>query len=161
MKLECKECKIEKELSEFYKHPEWKFGVLGRCKECIKAWRSTERELVMARKIDSNRYYNNEDRKEYIYKSCSERRKRKWYWAIHLMTERAIKKRWIRPTVCPICNIAHKRIEAHHIDYVYWNKFIFACSICHKRIHSWKIDTNNCELIILPVKNYNYERIKI
>jgi len=34
----CTECSVEKEISEFYKVPRGKFGVMGKCKECIKKY---------------------------------------------------------------------------------------------------------------------------
>lgn len=52
---QCKECLQEKELDEFYNHPQTKDKKLPRCKECIKAGRRTEKEREMARIRDKAR----------------------------------------------------------------------------------------------------------
>lgn len=142
--LKCKECNVFKELNNdnWYYHKEWFLWVLGRCKECILAWRKTKHELEMARKRDRDRYYNSPERREYIFKSWSERRKRKWYWKIHCDTARLIKKMWVRPSVCPICNDYEWRIIAHHPDYNKPHEIVFCCQICHDKIHKWKIELN-------------------
>lgn len=134
--LKCKQCGIFKELNDNnrYKHNDGFLWVLWRCKECIKAWRKTEHELKMARKRDTDRYYNNPKRREYIFKSSTERRQRKWYWPIHTKTDRYIKKLWIHPIKCPIC-WCEWRIIAHHPDYKKWYEIVFCCQICHDKIH--------------------------
>lgn len=138
--LKCKQCKVFKEISKDnrYYHKQWFLWVLWRCKECILAWRKTEHELEMARKRDAFRYHNNTKRRDCIYKSSRERRKRKWYHNIHLKTSRKIKKLWIRPLVCPICWYRW-RIISHHPDYSKWYEIVFCCQICHDKIHRWKV----------------------
>lgn len=138
--LKCKQCNVFKEINKDnrYYHNEWFLWVLWRCKECIKAWRKTEHERSMSRARDRNRYYNNSERREYIFKSSKERRKRKWYWSIHSKTARHIRKMWIRPLSCPICWCGW-RIIAHHPDYSKWNEIVFCCQICHDKIHKWII----------------------
>lgn len=147
--LECKQCKKYKNLSMYYKHKQWYLWVLWRCKECILLGRKTEPELLMSRKRDADRYYNNEKRRNYIFASSKERRKEKWYWKIHLKTSRKIKKLWIRPDKCPLCGRTDSRIEAHHFNYNYWYKVIFACSICHSKLDQWKINYKDCDIYIL------------
>ena len=61
----CKECLIEKDLYEFYKHPQWVLWTLPRCKECIKTWRKTERERKMAR-VNDSKISKKLNRKKYI-----------------------------------------------------------------------------------------------
>lgn len=138
--LKCKECWKFKELCDDnrYKHKEWFLWVLGRCKECIKNGRKTERERVMARVRDSKRYYNNEHRRQYVFNSSTERRKIKWYGPVHLKTDRIIKKMWARPKQCPFC-WSNSRIVAHHYDYNKPLNVVFCCDICHSRIHNNKI----------------------
>lgn len=154
--LKCKECLEFKELSNdlWYKHNEWFMWVLWRCKECIKNWRKTDHELCMARKRDSDRYYNNPIRRKYIYVSSRIRRKEKWYTAIHLACSRAIKKLWIRPSICSICKKENKRIEAHHYNYEYPFKIIFCCKICHSKLDRWITDYNKCDIVDIEPVNY-------
>lgn len=139
--LKCKECWEFKELNEqnWYKHHQWFMWVLWRCKECIKKWRSSERELIMARKRDSDRWHNNPKRHEYMSKANIIRRKVKWYWKIHQRVSKIIKKLWIdRPSKCTICWCENK-IYAHHPDYNKPYEVVFVCQPCHSKIHSWKI----------------------
>lgn len=154
--LKCKECLQFKELNYelWYKHNEWYMWVLWRCKECIKKWRKTEHELSMARKINSDRYYNNPKRRKYIYVSSKIRRKEKWYNAIHSSCGKIIKKLWIRPKICSICKLEHKRIEAHHYNYLYPFKIIFCCKICHSKLDRWIIDYKKCDIIDIEPINY-------
>lgn len=139
--LKCKQCNTFKELNDvnWYKHKEGFMWVLWRCKECIKAWRKTEHEREMARKRDMDRYYNNPERRAYIFETSTERRKRKWYWALHLKTGRYIKKAWLRPDKCPICGYEW-RIIAHHPSYEKRNEIAFCCQPCHDKIHQGEIE---------------------
>lgn len=139
--LKCKECWDFKEINNDnrYKHSAWFMGVLWRCKECIKKWRSSERERVMARKCDNNRYHNNTNRKKCIFESASRRRKERWLQWLHSKTEYAIKKLWISISKCSICWKTHNRIVAHHPDYSKRYEIVFVCPICHSNIHLWKI----------------------
>ncbi len=142
--LKCKQCLREKELSEFYKHPLWFMWVLWRCKDCIKLWRKTESEKIMSRSRDRDRYINNPKRRAYIFRSATERRRRKWYANIHCKADRAIEK-YGRPDTCSIClwKIDWDRILRilfHHPDYTKPYKWVFCCDICHSKIHLWLVN---------------------
>lgn len=154
--LKCKECNLFKSLlpENRYKHSQWYKWVLWRCKVCIKEWRKTDHELNMSRERDRNRYYNDEKRNCYIKKSSKKRREKIWYGRIHLSTSRRVKKLWIRPKICPICNKKHSRIESHHFDYMQPWKIIFACSICHSKLDRWIISHNECEIIDIEPTHY-------
>ena len=139
--LQCKECWEFKEVNyeNWYKHKEWYLWVLGRCKECILKWRRTEHEREMARIRDMNRYTNNPQRREYIYRKSDERRERKWYRKTHRKTQWRIAKLKLRPSICPICWYEW-RIVAHHPDYNKPYEIVFCCQICHDKIHKNKIE---------------------
>ena len=142
--LVCKECWLEKNLSEYYKHPLGYLWVMWRCKECIKAWRKSEREKVMSRTRDKDRYYNNSVRRAYIFKSSSERRIRKWYANVHCKANRMIEKYW-RPSCCSVCDwiVDWKtilRILFHHPDYMKPYEWVFCCDLCHAKIHLWLVN---------------------
>lgn len=155
--LMCKECSKYKELSPSnrYKHSEWYLWVLWRCKDCIKSWRKTEEELVMARKRDNDRYYNNQDRRDCIFNSSSLRRREKWYWPIHTSCWRIIKRLWIRPNQCPICKKDSKRIEAHHYNYQFPFHIIFCCKVCHSKLDRWLINHMDCDIINIEPTEYD------
>lgn len=154
--LKCKQCWEFKEINSdnWYKHNQWFMWVLWRCRNCIKEWRKTEKELVMSRIRDRYRFHYNEKRRKFIFKSSIERRKRKWYWPIHEKSYRKIKYK-IRPTKCSCClweidwnNIL--RIIFHHPNYNNPYKWVFCCDVCHSKIHQWKI---NCEKYIIDLNN--------
>lgn len=144
--LKCKECWEFKELNEqnWYKHYQWFMWVLWRCKECIKGWRKSEHEIMMARKCDYNRYHNNCKRRENV-KNWTRMRTKKHLeinpnWTLyHERAQRKINKLWIRPSKCPICWYSGK-IIAHHPDINEWNKIVFCCQPCHSKIHMGKIN---------------------
>lgn len=149
--LKCKRCNVYKELwnNNWYKHKQWFLWVISSCRDCIKKWRKTERELEMARKRDSERYYNNEKRRKYMFESANKRRIRKGYSSIHSKTQRKINKLWIRPKNCSLCWIESNRIEAHHFDYEKRNKICFVCSRCHSKLDMWKVKMKECKVVDL------------
>lgn len=115
---------------------------LWRCKICKRKISKTEWAREKARKRDVYRYYNNPQRRQYMYWLISDRRKRKWYDHIHLKTARHIKKLWCRPDICPFCWKFHERIIAHHPDYSKRYEVVFCCPPCHSKIHNWDIEIN-------------------
>lgn len=117
MEKVCKECFIRKDLSEFYKHPQWVLWTLPRCKECIKKWRKTEREREMARKNDNRRYHNDDNRRKYQRERCSigKRINRDKSQARQLASRSAL----LNPELIPVkCPITWWKVEClHHYDY--------------------------------------------
>jgi len=144
MEQNCKECNILKDINDFYKHPQWKNGVLWRCKECIKRWRKSKREKIMSRKRDTNRYHNNIKRNIF----CRVQSKN---WKIinpeKTKAQQSVNNyyRWIRknekPTSCCVCGESW-RIHMHHKDYNFSNKVYPLCPICHSNFHIWNIELN-------------------
>lgn len=142
----CKECGIEKELSFFYSHPQWKNWVLWRCKECIKKWRKSERERIMARRWESE----NRVRPDwYNLKRCQEYRKNNpLHYKAHMMVNNYYRNKE-RPNLCRACWRKWKT-ELHHEDYHKPNKVYPLCSICHKRRHNNNLELNYLWEISLP-----------
>lgn len=138
MEQHCKECRELKPLSEYYTHPQWRNWVLGRCKECIKKWRRSEKERKMARIIDKKRV-----RPEgYATKRCQINRKKfpEKYNATRIVNNYfRWKNKEKRPNKCVYCNYVWK-IELHHFDYNKPNEVIPLCSLCHSWYHYWKIE---------------------
>ena len=145
----CKECLIEKDLSEFYKHPQWVLWTLPRCKECIKAWRKTERERKMARVKDSKRSKTIKRKKyakEHHEKRIINNPEKKY--AQYLVQKYFRFKKNLRPNKCCNC-MKIWRIELHHEDYTKQNEVIPLCPLCHRQYHSWIIDIVK-DIIVLP-----------
>lgn len=92
--LICKQCWIEKQFDQYYKHPLTKSWYQWRCKECILSWRKTSHELSMARQRDRNRY---KTPKRKLYTIFCDMKSRcynplnshyKWYWLKWIQVER-------------------------------------------------------------------------
>lgn len=43
----------------------------------------------------------------------------------------AIRRLWIRPTVCPHCGRSNCNIDFHHPNHLFWWKWTFCCKSCH------------------------------
>lgn len=153
----CKECLEEKELSDFYKHPQWFLWVLPRCKECIKRWRRTERERIMARVINKKRYSKIE-RKEYMKIKLKEFRIKypEKYLAQRLVARFLKKNKQYKKNICYVSWI-ESRIELHHFDYTKPNYVIPCTHQIHSDFHSWKItEIKNEWILILPFEEKDF-----
>ena len=150
----CKECWINKKLEEFYRHPLTKNWRMGRCKECVKKWRSSEEERIKARIYDNKRS-KTEKRRKYNTEHCKKYRvdNREKYLAQRLVWNFfRYKRKHLRPKECSHCN-CDKNIELHHEDYLKPNQVIPLCSLCHSQHHIWKIQINkNNEIDIYSLK---------
>ena len=147
----CKNCGIEKEDGEFYKHPKALTGRDSTCKECRKAKVRANR----AAKIEYYRDYdkkrsNNPDRvaARRAYAKTPEGikagNKAKYKWS-----ERNAKKNWVsnvvnnavrdgvlaKPNSCSVCGKSRCRIEGHHDDYDRPLSVTWLCSKCHRDWH--------------------------
>jgi len=135
----CKECNIEKELSWYYKHPEWLNWVLGRCKDCIKLGRKSEKEKIMARIRDKDRYYNNKKRRDYCFNRSSQ-------WAkdnpIKRRAQSSVARYYSkheRPIICCHCSIVWP-VDMHHEDHSLPNIVYPLCRMCHNNRHAGNIE---------------------
>lgn len=154
----CYRCSIEKELTEFYKHPANTDGHSNRCKEC------TKKDVKENRKVKKD-YYDNydrnrpnaEDRKDKSvesrrskYNSDPDFRKKKLYssWldrrnnpdkygARDALTVARKNGALATPETCEHCGISGVRIEGHHWSYLpeHWLDVIWLCTICHGKEH--------------------------
>jgi len=149
MKQICKECWEEKELTEFYSHPQWKNWVLWRCKECIKKGRKSSRERELARKWEKDN-----------------RIRPKWYWTTmckkfrqenpekynaHKLVQNYLRRNFdVNPyIICKNCWTEWK-LHMHHIDYNKPNIVIPLCPLCHSNVHNNTIKIKDEWIITLP-----------
>lgn len=59
----------------------------------------------------------------------------------HIKAYRLVLKKWLKPSICPICKKS-KKIQIHHPFYESfkdWSKVILCCIQCHSDIHRNKI----------------------
>jgi len=127
----CFKCEIEKELTEFYKHPRMKDGRVNKCKECNRKDVSNHRgkNLEKIRKYDRER--GNRQSPEYI-KGWREKYPKKY--KAHSKVGYEIKAGNITPESCEECG-AFKSV-AHHDDYDRPLKIRWLCQAHHKQWHA-------------------------
>lgn len=149
--IKCNTCWEFKEatIDNFDKNHLWYMWLNWFCKECRRKsqrlYRERNRERIM---MNEKKFYLKN--KEKLKQERHIRNNNKWYIPIHNKTINLIRKLWIKPNVCSICN-KEKRIYAHHPDYNKWNEIVFCCQSCHQLIHSWVIECNN----IINLLDYN------
>ena len=154
MKQHCKECRELKNISDYYSHPQWKNWVLWRCKECIKRWRKTDKELKMARIRDKKRS-NSTERLKQLNNQCKKYRskypeKYKAHWIVNNYFRYHLED---RPKHCSNCNTIpseNKWIVMHHEDYNKPREIIALCKLCHSWYHSWRVDIDKTKMFTIP-----------
>lgn len=117
MRKPCFKCGLEKDLGEFYKHPEMTDGRLNKCKECAKG---DVRENRANRRLQYSAYerqrFQRPERKAQMYESA--RRRRAKYpvkeTARHALNN-AIRDKKLDREPCEICG--EKNAQGHHTDY--------------------------------------------
>jgi len=146
----CRNCLIEKPLSDFYKHDKMLDGHLNKCKECVKSRVNAHREknIEAARQYDKARnskphrvmarkmYIQTEEGKE------AKRRAQQNYQnnyplkrAAHIITGNAIRDgKIVKQNNCSVCN-SNIKIEAHHDDYTKPFEIRWLCKKCHNIWH--------------------------
>lgn len=154
----CFKCGIEKELTEFYKHPRMPDGTVNKCKECNK-------KDVRDNRFDKKEYYDHYDRNRPNFderiKKQSERVKRLYDSDEEFkQTILAQKQKWldenqhkrkaqcavsnalrdgklVRPSKCEHCGTSEKKIQGHHWSYLpeHWLDVMWLCTTCHGLEH--------------------------
>ena len=146
----CRDCHVEKDLSEFYKHARMGDGYLNKCKSCVKQRVNNHRDdnIEKVREYDRQRAKfpkRAEAKKAYSqtekYKASQRVRMQRYIEkyplkrAAHILVSSAILKGKIeKVSVCSVCN-STKKIEAHHDDYSKPLSIRWLCEKCHKAWH--------------------------
>jgi hypothetical protein len=146
----CRECNVDKPLSEFYKHEKMGDGYLNKCKSCVKSRVKKHRNenLEKAREYDKKRSmlpHRVQARKEYQETERGKealRRARKNYrkkyplaYAAHIVTRNAIRDGKLKPRkTCVSCK-KNGEIHAHHDDYTRPLSVRWLCIKCHVKWH--------------------------
>jgi ribosomal protein S27AE len=146
----CKKCKVEKEITDFYKHSAMLDGHLNKCIDCVKARVNKYREINLdkVREYDKSRsnlphrvqarmeYSKTEAYKESHHKSILKyREKYPMVRASHVIVGNAIRdKKLIPEQFCSVCK-ANEKIEAHHDDYTKPLEVRWLCKKCHTNWH--------------------------
>lgn len=149
---QCFKCKEEKELSEFYKHPQMADGRVNKCKECNK-------RDVRANRADKIEYYRDYARQKYRDdprirarikkyaatpegKAVGNRAKKAWEArnrikrGANTVVGNAVRDgRLTKSDTCENCGNKPNRIHGHHNDYAYPLVVRWLCPGCHTKWH--------------------------
>jgi len=146
----CRECGIEKPLSEFYKHDAMADGHLNKCIPCVKSRVKKHREANLEKikaydKARSNQPHRIQARKDYMQTDAGKKTKKKAIDAYHkrypmkyaaqIITRNYVRDGKLIPaTSCSVCS-GTKKIEGHHDDYTKPLEVRWLCESCHKDWH--------------------------
>lgn len=154
----CFKCGIEKELTEFYKHPAMADGTVNKCKECNKKDVRDNRsdKLEYYQDFDRNRFNANErstkqgkvrsikfqDDLEYREERLQwqrdfRKRDPNRYGARGAISNALRDGKIKRPDCCEHCGDSEKKIQGHHWSYLpeHWLDVIWLCTSCHGKEH--------------------------
>jgi hypothetical protein len=146
----CRDCQIEKPISDFYKHSQMFDGHLNKCIVCVKnrVLKHRQTNIDAIRKYDKERSkkpHRIQAKKDYEQTEKGKLTKKiamKTYnakhplrYAAHIVVNNAIRdKKLIAQKNCSVCNSTTK-IEGHHDDYTKPMDLRWLCEKCHKEWH--------------------------
>ena len=131
----CKQCKTEKPLTEFYKYNETSY--FGKCKECTKCnVRNNYRQNIDHYKEYDLKRNLEPSRKESQKRFCSTKRKtHPIQYAANTIVGNAIRDgKLIKPSSCSECSVECVP-DGHHCDYAYPLDVKWLCRKCHNDWH--------------------------
>jgi hypothetical protein len=149
----CFKCNKEKDLDDFYKHPQMKDGRVNKCKECAKTENIDNRKVKIEYYKDFDKKRNQDlNRKKYCARKSKKWRlnnpeksaeiKSNWKkrnplkYKAHSAVSNALKNGLIKKKPCEICG--DKKSESHHPDYSKPLDIIWLCDFHHKEEHREK-----------------------
>ena len=114
---ECFKCNKQKELSEFYKHPQMGDGYLNKCKECTKRdvsenYRDNREHYA---EYERSRFQRPERKAQVLEYQRNRRRLYPEKNKAHYLTSNAVRDGRLIKQPCEICG--ESKVEAHHDDY--------------------------------------------
>ena len=146
----CKDCKLEKPLTEFYVHKKMADGRLNSCKKCRKEYGRQQRTKGLTRLIDRRKYLKLKKERPQLWKarqirnketSRESRRKAQHRQLekhpersrIYSRVQRAIKSGDLIRKPCEVCT--NPDSHAHHDDYRKPLVVVWLCAQHHKDRH--------------------------
>jgi ribosomal protein S27AE len=146
----CRQCNIEKDLSNFYVHKAMLDGYLNKCKECVKARIAKHRELnidyindydkkraMLPHRVKAREEYRKTENGKNSIKKAHKFYKQKFpmVYAAHVILSNSIKYGKIeKQFLCSECG-NDNQIQAHHDDYTKPLDVRWLCVKCHNKWH--------------------------
>jgi len=127
----CFKCKIEKPLSDYYKHKQMKDGHLNKCKECSKSDSTSHRNNNIEKIREYDRERGSRQSKEYL-KEYRDNHPNKY--KAHNIVNNAIRDNKLFKEVCEKCG-SDKKTHAHHDNYLKPLNVRWLCAACHSQWH--------------------------
>ena len=134
----CKNCKKDKPLDEFYTHSGMRDGRLSKCKECCKIYeKATRREPSKSERIREYEKARNAEPKRREFHLLSQAKRRQEHpdkYKARTAVSNAIRDGRLQRGQCEStgCN---RKPEAHHEDYSKPLEVRWVCKIHHELIH--------------------------
>lgn len=127
----CRRCLQEKDLSEFYKHPQMYDGFLNVCKACIRS-RVSDYSQTEKGRLTEQRRNQKDGRREYRKQKLIEyRNKFRQRSLAHSKVQYALRAGKLIKKPCGVCG--SEKSEAHHEDYDKPLDVMWLCRIHHRQ----------------------------
>lgn len=125
---QCRSCRIDLEMTEFYRHPETRDGYLNHCKQCV-------RGRVRRRRAQNIDEYRERDRQ----RPGRAAKKRPEQAAAHAAVRYAIQRGDLVRQPCEKCGTT-EIVDAHHDDYAEPLEVRWLCRRHHREEHMTQPD---------------------
>lgn len=137
----CIKCGVSKPRTEFYKQPVNKDGLLGKCKDCAKAYAAMQRDLKHTEILEwQKRWRKTAAGKEQAARAQRKRRAKEpvKVKAWQTVTSAVRSGKLVRQP-CEWCN-STDRVQAHHFDYTKPLDVTWLCFSCHRgKVHGQRV----------------------
>lgn len=128
----CFKCGVEKERTEFYRHPQMGDGLLGKCKDCTKRDMHIDRQ-TKPRVREYDRQRSSQPHRVALRKRVSEAwamAHPEWRRAQQAANNAMRTGKLQRPSLCEMC-LLPKKLQKHHHDYSKPLFVMWLCKPCH------------------------------
>lgn len=134
----CFKCGAEKELYEFYKHPQMLDGHLGKCKECAKkdVRRNYQKNIEHYTEYEKGRAKTPVRRRLSDARCKADRKKHPERYKARTTLGNALRDGLISKKPCFKCG-SERHVHGHHKDYSKPLEVTWLCAKCH---HEWHLE---------------------
>jgi len=152
----CTKCGDGKPLTDFYKHPSSVDGRDTKCKECVKAAMTRNRNANIERIRVYDRARGARQAPEYLAEYRA--RKPNVYAAQSAVSSGLRDGKITKPVLCQYCG-TYDKLHGHHRDYSRPLDVQWLCVPCHKQWHAANGEALNAASFLMaardPIENYS------